>query len=117
MKWLVLSAWLCLFTGYLAEQAIVPDYHSGLRFQTTDDTPESHYNQSDPLSEFYILPGGNEHPVPAPVLREPLFKWKSSLSDAQLASFSPGINPPEFVQDIWRCPAVAFVLFPFHEFL
>jgi hypothetical protein len=47
----------------------------------------------------------------------PLFKWKSWPPEYHLYCWSPGRTNPGFVQDITECPAVAVVLYPYHEFL
>ncbi|MFA6127234.1 MAG: hypothetical protein WC699_08025 [Bacteroidales bacterium] len=117
LKLLVVSGWLCLFTLFLMEQTIYPVILSDLNHPVTADEPLSHFNQAGPLNDFYILPGNSQPSVPVPVIREPLFKWKTFLPEGSMDLYSQVSGYPELVQDSWRCPSVSLVLFPYHEFL
>ena len=117
MRSMVLSGWLCLFTLYLAEQSIGPVMAAEVNPPVSQDEPISHYNQTNPFGDFYILPNSKQISAPVPVVREPFFKWKSYLPERSIDPFSCTQIFPELVQDIWRCPAVSIVLFPYHEFL
>jgi len=117
LKSIILTGWLLLFTAFIAEQALFPAFPVNMQSGKALDGPYSQLNQADPFSSFFIIPDGRNIAPPVPVIREPLFKWKA-YSPNNLSDPTFGISTyPEIVQDIWRCPAVAFVLFPYHEFL
>lgn len=117
MKSLILSSWLFLVAVCLAEQSMAPFLFPGSNLPESRDIPNAHFNPADNLFEFFILPKSIHECNPGPLTREPFFKWKSHLPENQIAAFITTGRFPEIVQDIWRCPAVAFVLFPYHEFL
>jgi hypothetical protein len=117
LRSLIVSGWLCVFTAYMAEQAIGPVLLTDLNSPLSKDEPLARLNQACHFSDFFMVPGGGQQTVPAPVIREPFFKWKSFLPERLLNAFSPTPSYPAFIQDMWRCPAVAIVLFPYHEFL
>ena len=55
--------------------------------------------------------------VPVTNIRPLPFQWKLVNIEPDLLPCPPFRTFPEYLQDIWRCPTVAFVLFPYHEFL
>lgn len=55
--------------------------------------------------------------VPVPNTRTVPVHWQHINVETDILPCPPFKTYPEFLQDIWRCPTVAFVLFPFHEFL
>ena len=114
---LTLSVWLCLLMAFLAEPAIGPAVAANLNRPVSADEPISHYDQPDPFGDFHILQNNTQITAPVPAVRAPFFKWKSFLPERYLDPFSCTNSYPELVQDSWQCPAVAFVLFPYHEFL
>jgi hypothetical protein len=117
IKSIMLGGWLCLFSLVIAEQTLDLYYFRPANPPVSEGNPVSHYAQADPLCNFFLLPESTSQTAPVPVIREPLFKWRSCLSERSVDPFSPVKSYPELVQDIWRCPAVAIVLYPYHEFL
>lgn len=117
MKSFALSGWLFLFTAFLAEQYIGPFISSDFNARFADNEPISHYKKTGPVNDFYLQSNSNQIAAPVPVVKEPLFKWKSFLPERSFDSFSCFNEFPELVQDTWRCLSVSIVLFPYHEFL
>lgn len=120
MKWMrsfALSGWLFLFTAFLAEQCIGPFILPDFDAQVGHNEPITHYNKTGPVNDFYIQSNSNQIAAPVPVVKEPLFKWKSFLPERSFDSFFFFNQFSELIQDIWRCPAVSIVLFPYHEFM
>ncbi len=116
-KYLVVGLWLSLVLAYHAEQAICPLLCNPVNLTDPSGEPPTSFYQADPLYDFYLMPPTTAQVAPVPIINEPHFKWKLADSERVLSPCSPVRSYPEFVQDIWRCPTVAFVLFPFHEFL
>lgn len=114
---LILFGWLFLFTAHLAEQAICPILLTEVIPSATSSEPMSYLYQADRFSDLFLVPVNYQITAPVPVIREAFFKWKLFLPEKLLNPFSATGSYPELVQDAWRCPAVAIVLFPYHEFL
>jgi len=117
VKTLVVGGWLCIFTAFYAEQYLSPLILTDLNQPDLSGGPLSILTQADPFSDFFLMPNGQSQIVPVPVIREPFLKWKSIQPEHFLDPGSPTHSNPEYFQDIWRCPTVAVVLFPYHEFL
>jgi len=96
----------------IAEQYIEHNLKSG------DTESPLEYTQHSGLIIDLIQPGTEfGQKVPVTNIRPLTFQWKIVNIETDLLPCPPVRTFPEFVQDIWRCPTVAFVLFPYHEFL
>ncbi len=114
MKMLVLMS---LFSIFLLEQGLIPLAFSDLNVSVDGNHQGSQLYQSDHSSDYFILPARKNLTSSAPVVLEPYLKWKCSQAFRFTAIDPPQPSYNEYIQDIGRCPAVAIVLFPFHEFL
>ncbi len=117
VKYLVFGLWLSLVLAYHAEQAICPLLLNPVNLTNPSGERAPSYYQADALYDFFLPPPATAQVAPVPIINEPHFKWKPANSARVLTPCAPFRSYPELVQDIWRCPTVAFVLFPFHEFL
>ena len=113
MRFLVFFTWFSLLTAQLSGTAMAGEMHA----QASPEKPLTIDNHSGPLSDFFLLPDSVLVSASAPLVKEPFFKWKSFLPERSVDTFIATQLYPESIQDICRCPTVAIVLFPYHEFL
>jgi len=107
-----------LAASYLGELLVPSDAADhGFNGQDQDPTDLSFFSQTDPLSDFYLQPENQVQVVPVPVIQHPFSRWNAVQPEKFLDPSAPTSNHPSYFQDIERCPTVAIVLFPFHEFL
>lgn len=74
-------------------------------------------SSSIPLTEFLVPHSSRAGTIPCPELRQILFKWRIQPVELEQQTLITEYQNPEPIQDIQRCPTVAIVLFPYHEFL
>jgi len=117
MRYLVANGWLILFSLLLAEQSINPFIQPDAAKMVSEEEPISQYNQADDPMGFLLYPTNGPQTAPVPAIRVPLFKWRAHLSERTPDPSFTHLKYPEFTQDTQRCPTVAIVLFPYHEFL
>lgn len=114
MKLLVL---ISLFSIFMLEQCLIPLTFSDLAVPDAVNHEGTQLYQSDHSSDYFILPARKNLTGGVPVVLEPFLKWKCGPSFKFTAEDTPRPVFNEYIQDIGRCPAVAIILFPFHEFL
>jgi hypothetical protein len=117
IKSIWVGCWLCLFSAFLAEQTLIPSIVPELKAPISSGSDYSHFDQASELFCSFTLQSRGLDTAPAPVIREPFLKWKSFIPERFLNLGLRIKQYPEFVQDLRHCPAVAIVLFPYHEFL
>lgn len=117
LKTLVARGLLFLLVVFLTEQAIIPGLVPEIYPSIYPSVPLSQYRQADHFSDFFIQPVNYQQTLPAPVIKEPLFKWKPFMSERFFQPYKSIGGYPELVQDVLQCTCVSIVLFPYHEFL
>ena len=111
-----LSIWFFLIAVFISGQLLSPFFTSNLTTVGSGIEKGKHFDQADHSSDFFIQPNRSEYSASNQVIRELLFKWKFIQPDTTPDPFTAKPIYSEFIQDSWRCPTVAIILFPHHEF-
>jgi hypothetical protein len=112
------ASFLILLVLLLNSEQAAADIFIDLRYPSGNDGSSLEFTQHNGLIIDLIQPGSEfAQKVPVTNIRPLPFQWKLVNIENDLLPCPPVRTFPEFLQDIWRCPTVAFVLFPYHEFL
>ena len=116
-KNLVIVGWICLIVMFLMEQTTGITVDTAFKIPDYSGEPAGYQSYPDPCSCFIVPVPVYTSTITVTDFRQTLFKWRSIKPEIPLTPCAPKRTYPEFVQDIWRCLAVAYVLYPYHEFL